>query len=599
LKEAADERRLWDMELKSGLDPSEQSIDAAPSLLSAILRRRKRVVLATALVAALGTAAFAADQPKRYTATTSVAVQSPLGQSSANTPNMATEAQVGRSVAVAQLVQRELHLAVSPSKLLSDLAVNVPVDSNVLQFAYSDPSARNAQIRADAFAHAYLALRQTQLQSQVLQGQALASMTSLREQIQSLTAQQASLQAAARGSSGQAAATLDGRVDALTSQINALRSQLSALTGAAGAISAGSILGPAPLPGSPTQSDVVVDAIVGFIVGLLLGFGVAAARERLDDRLRNAADVRTALGAPVLGVIPRTRSADGGDVLGPLTIEAPGSRAADAFRRLRANVVAAATDANAKSILVTSSGSGDGQSGVALNLAGAFAAAGKRAVVVLLRQDPALNHRVEVNGDPGFADALAGTVSIRDALRSGRFENMWFCGHGRDGARPHPAEAATDGAAIATVPVGRCADLLGSDRAKDVIAELGATADYVLVDAPPVQVDADAYVLAGVCDGVLAVATLGATRRSQVEQASEEFNRARATLLGSVLIDPGQLETLSIAHDSPLTAAFPSGDEPPAPSAPALQTGRKWQGWSRAAAPTRTTTAADTDGRED
>jgi Mrp family chromosome partitioning ATPase/capsular polysaccharide biosynthesis protein len=590
----------------SGSPLVSSEIDAAqPSLLSAILRRRKRVVLATALVAALATAAFAARQPKLYTATTSVTVQSPLGQSAANTPNMATEAQVAHSVAVAQLVQRQLHLGVSTSKLLSGLAVNVPVDSDILRFSYSDRNPRNAQARANAFAHAYLATRQTQLQSQVLQGQALASLTSLRDQIQALSQQQSSLQAAARASSGQAATVLNGRVDGLSSQISALRSQLSALTGAAGAISAGSSLGPAPLPGSPAQSKVVTDAIVGFLVGLLLGFGVAAARERLDDRLRTAADARTGLGAPVLGLIARIQRADGGDVLGPLTIEAPNSRTADAFRRLRANVVAAATEANARSILVTSIGSGDGRNAVAMNLAGALAAAGKQVVVVLLRQDPGLERRLDMNGGPGFTDALARTVSIRDTLRSGGFENLWFCGQGTNGAPPHRARAATNGSAIALVPVGTHSDLLGSDRAKHVIAELTATVDYVLVDAPAVQADADAYVLAAACDGVLAVATLATTTRSEVEQASEQFNRVRATLLGSVVVDPRQREKLPIAQDRPVSASSDVDEEslPPSPLASrALQTATKWRRWSGTgitAAATPLAAAAETDGRED
>src|SRR5205807_1018313 len=66
--------------------PEPPNDDGQPSLLSAIIRRRKRVVLATALVAALGAAAFAAHQTKLYTATSSVAVQSPPGPSSTNAP---------------------------------------------------------------------------------------------------------------------------------------------------------------------------------------------------------------------------------------------------------------------------------------------------------------------------------------------------------------------------------------------------------------------------------------------------------------------------------------------------------------------------------
>lgn len=293
----------------SRLDSSGPPVDTdQPSLLTAILRRRKAVVLGMALAVAIATAAFAASQTKLYAATASVAIQNPPGQSTADGPNMATEEQTAHSLAVAQSVQRQLKLRVAASTLLSDLSVGVPVSSNVLTFTYSAPSARTAQIRANAFANAYLSLRQTQLQNQVRQSKATAAEPLLSGQISYLAAQISGLRADA-SSSGRGAATaarvaLANRVTGLTTSINQLIGQLSALDRAAGTASAGSVIGPALLPGAPAQK-VVPYAIVGFFLGLLLGFGVAAVLEQLDDRLRTPADVRAGLGAPVLGVIPR------------------------------------------------------------------------------------------------------------------------------------------------------------------------------------------------------------------------------------------------------------------------------------------------------
>jgi Mrp family chromosome partitioning ATPase len=231
-----------------------------------------------------------------------------------------------------------------------------------------------------------------------------------------------------------------------------------------------------------------------------------------------------------------------------------------------------------------------------MNLAGALAAAGKQAVVVLLRHDPGLERRLHMNGGPGFTDALAMTVSIRDTLRSGDYENLWFCGHG--------SSAATSGSALAMVPVGTYSDLLGSERAKQVIAELTASADYVLVDAPPMEADADAYLLAGACDGVLAVATLATTTRSEVEQASEQFERVRATLLGSVVVDPGQREKLPTVQARPVSAASGFNGESLVASPRAsreLETALKWRRWAGtgitgAATPV---VAAELEGRDD
>lgn len=219
----------------------------------------------------------------------------------------------------------------------------------------------------------------------------------------------------------------------------------------------------------------------------------------------------------------------------------------DAFRRLRANLVAAASDAQASSILVTSIDSGDGGDAVVTNLAAALAAAGYLVVVVLARHDAGLETRLQLNGGPGFIDALAERARIQDTLRSIGFDNLRFCGRGTEGASAHtaiPGSRLSNEPPIPTTPVARYSDLLGSDRPKQVIRELTATADYVLIDAPPVQIDTDAYLLAGACDGVLAVATLATATRGDVEQAADQLSRVGARLLGTVLIDPEQPEEI-------------------------------------------------------
>src|SRR5205814_9253994 len=125
---------------------------------------------------------------------------------------------------------------------------------------------------------------------------------------------------------------------------------------------------------------------------------------------------------------------------------------------LRANVVAVASDAEASSILVTSIDSRDGGSAVVTNLAGSLAAAGNVVVVVLTRQDAGLESRLQLNGRPGFIDALARRVRIHDTLRSIGFDSLMFCGRGTEGA-PAPAPGpATDEPPVA-IPVATYSDL--------------------------------------------------------------------------------------------------------------------------------------------
>jgi capsular polysaccharide biosynthesis protein len=514
--------------------PPGHSIDEGqPSVLSQILRKRKRIVLVTASVTLLATVAFAMQQTKIYVATSAVVVQSPPTQPASVSPNMATEVQIARSPAVARLVSRRLRGEVSPTRLLDDLSVHVPVDSDVLQFSYPNARPSVAQIRAEAFAREYLALRSNQQQDQVL-----ASASSIDEQIQSLTTRLSSLELRAQRSNSRQAALLRAQGTALSAQIGLLQRKLVALNSAAASVSRGAVLGSAPRPRSPARPRVLLDAIVALFAGLLLGFAVAAAREYADDRLRSATDVQARLGHPVLGVVPQTYTSYRADAPRLVTIEAPRSRAADAFRRLHANFVAEATRVDARSIVVTSIDADDRATDVAANLAVALAAAGKRVVLV--------SGVLGATDGRGFLDALAGADRIGDPLAASGSGNLRIVGRGSASGDPNGAAGATgngqsQGAAFS--PSQR-PERLGVDRAKRVIAELAETADYVLVEAAPLLAVSDAAVLAGACDAVLAVATLPTATRSEVARAREQLERVRATLLGIVVFDLEHSERL-------------------------------------------------------
>jgi non-specific protein-tyrosine kinase len=79
------------------------------------------------------------------------------------------------------------------------------------------------------------------------------------------------------------------------------------------------------------------------------------------------------------------------------------------------------------------------------------------------------------------------------------------------------------------------AELISSERFARVLASIGADADVVLVDAPPVSAVTDATILATRVDGVLLVVDSGRTRRDTARRATEQLQRVGARLLGAVL----------------------------------------------------------------
>jgi capsular exopolysaccharide synthesis family protein len=81
---------------------------------------------------------------------------------------------------------------------------------------------------------------------------------------------------------------------------------------------------------------------------------------------------------------------------------------------------------------------------------------------------------------------------------------------------------------------GNPSELLGSARMTAMLAELTATHDVVIVDAPPVLPVADALVLVGDIDAVVLVTKVGETTRERLKQATEAVLRVHGNLVGIV-----------------------------------------------------------------
>ena len=81
------------------------------------------------------------------------------------------------------------------------------------------------------------------------------------------------------------------------------------------------------------------------------------------------------------------------------------------------------------------------------------------------------------------------------------------------------------------------AELLGSQKMRNLLAELESKYDAIIIDSPPLNVVTDAAVLGTVADGVVVVARAGITEKSGLMYAAEQLANVHAPLLGAVLND--------------------------------------------------------------
>ncbi|MCR8899000.1 polysaccharide biosynthesis tyrosine autokinase [Gordonia sp. GONU] len=264
---------------------------------------------------------------------------------------------------------------------------------------------------------------------------------------------------------------------------------------------------PSPHPVSPKTDRNVA---VGLIAGLVFGIVLVVLRARLDSKIRSREDVESLSDAPLLSVIP---SDD--ELNGTRTIEfgAGATAVAEAFRRLRSNLAFVSVDSPARKILVTSAAPAEGKTTVSLNLAAALAESGHEVVVVGADlRNPILASRLGLRDDVGLTDALRGEAAVVDLVQASGVSGLSALGCGP--IPPNPAE------------------LLGSDRAQQILAELADAYDYVIIDSAPIMPVVDAAVLAQWVDGVVMVVRVNQTKKASLVETLEELRTARANVLG-------------------------------------------------------------------
>jgi len=204
-----------------------------------------------------------------------------------------------------------------------------------------------------------------------------------------------------------------------------------------------------------------------------------------------------------------------------VTVHDPSGAASESYRMLRTNLFYSLVDSPPKVIVLTSAHLGEGKSTTAGNLGVALAQADKNVLIVDCDlRSPRLHSMFGVNNSRGLVDVLAGSARTEEVWREPIPGLKLVCA---GPTPPNPAE------------------LLGSRRSAEFLAEMRRRFDYVLVDAPPVGVS-DSAVLAAHGDGVLLVLDSRRTRKGPLKHAIRVLRGVGANVLGTVMNnfeDPG------------------------------------------------------------
>lgn len=263
-------------------------------------------------------------------------------------------------------------------------------------------------------------------------------------------------------------------------------------------------------PGSPASKQYL---LVGLLVGLASAVAIAAGRSIFDTKIRGEGEVARISNAPILGGIAFDDDATKKPLLTQAGHQSP---RAESFRQIRTNMRFANIDSPSKTTLVTSSMPGEGKSTTATNLAIALAEAGQRVALVDadLRR-PSVAKYLGLEGNAGLTTALVGSARLDDLLQPWGQDELYVLTSGE--IPPNPSE------------------LLGSDAMSELLDQLSASFDAVILDAPPLIPVTDAAVMAQKVGSVVVVVGAGRIRTQDLVKSLGALELVSAKVRGVIL----------------------------------------------------------------
>ncbi len=274
------------------------------------------------------------------------------------------------------------------------------------------------------------------------------------------------------------------------------------------------IIDPADIPRAPVWPQKRRNLLLALLGGAVFAVVLAFFVDYLDNRIKSPDEIRSALGLPLIGLVPMVsaKSLNGHSLLINNGVPA---KFAEAVRAVRTKVLLSVDD-GPRALVVTSTGPKEGKTVVATNLAVALAQAGQRVILVDadLRR-PRVHEIFDQPQAPGMTDLLAGKVTGMQSFRQTSVPGLWLLPAGVTTANP--------------------ADLLGSPRFRESLQMMMRHFDWVIIDSPPVLAVTDAAVIAHQSSGVLFVVGADRTSRHAAQAALEQLEAARAPFLGGVL----------------------------------------------------------------
>ena len=239
--------------------------------------------------------------------------------------------------------------------------------------------------------------------------------------------------------------------------------------------------------------------------GMLIGF----LRSKWDVCLRIPEDVIRYIDVPVIGTTTGMHQA--------IQAVLP-ERIASDYQTIRANLGLVGGQGIPKILAVTSPGMREGKTTFSINLAASMATAKSR--VLLIDGDfrkPEIKNTLSINGKSGgLQKVLFGTCGFEQAV----------------------VKLPEIGLHVLTADpfnISETFDILARPRTREILRDIGANYDHIIIDTPPILNTPDALLWAKLADAAVLISFSGQTQGPDLREAYDRLIAVNVNVLGTVL----------------------------------------------------------------
>ncbi len=254
------------------------------------------------------------------------------------------------------------------------------------------------------------------------------------------------------------------------------------------------------LVGPKTGVNYILAFFLGFIFPLLFVFGIFF----VNNSIQNADDISKLTKLPIIGVVGKKQN------IGNLSVfEKPKSALSESFRSIRSSLQFLYKKQNidgSKTLMVTSSISGEGKTFCSINIATVFAMSEKKTIILGLDlRKPKIFDDFNITNDIGIVNCLIGQKSLDEIIQNTHIPFLDVITSGP--VPPNPAE------------------LIMCDAMKELLVELKTKYDYIILDTPPVGLVSDALELANFTDIILYIVRQNFTKKDMITLLNNRVKR--------------------------------------------------------------------------